>query len=114
MICREVFVGSKKGLHLRKAREIALFCRDFGGAVTLENGAGRADGRSVMEMLMLAAGEGSPLTIRVDGDGEEEAADALADLFDETSAVGIGARQGDVTGGTTQVRPFRDGPVRAG
>lgn len=41
-----------------------------------------ADGKSVMQMIMLAAVEGTPLRIEADGDDAQAAVDRLAALFD--------------------------------
>lgn len=41
-----------------------------------------ADGKSVMQMIILAATEGTPLMIEADGDDAEKAVETLAGLFD--------------------------------
>ena len=57
----------------------------FASSVKVHKGGeepGEADGKSVMQMIILAATEGTPLRIEADGDDAEAAVDKLAELFE--------------------------------
>jgi phosphocarrier protein len=50
--------------------------------VWLVNGSREVNAKSIMGVMMLAAGIGTPLTLRADGPDEEQALDAVAALFE--------------------------------
>ena len=81
---REVTVGNKMGLHSRPAAVIARMLSETGCDVSLTrvDGSGEsADCRSVLSMLILAAGRGSRLKLRASGDGAMQVIDELAGYF---------------------------------
>ncbi len=56
----------------------------FASRITVRKGGeepGEADGKSVMQMIILAATEGTPLQIEAEGDDAQRAVDKLAELF---------------------------------
>ena len=82
---REVVVGNKMGLHSRPAAEIARMLSRYQGEVSLirSNGSGEpADCHSVLSMLILAAGRGTRLTLRVEGDEAQSILEQLGNYFD--------------------------------
>jgi phosphocarrier protein len=82
---RDIFVSNKLGLHARPAMQFVDTANGFASDITVHKGGdepGEADGKSVMQMIILAAVEGTPLRIDADGDDAQQAVDALADLFD--------------------------------
>ena len=82
---REVTIGNKMGLHSRPAAEIVRMLSGFAGEVSLtrEGGSGEsADCHSVLSMLILAAGRGTRLTLRVTGDGADSVLEQLGNYFD--------------------------------
>jgi len=72
------------GLHARAANLLAREASVFSSAVQLEDpqSGRRVDAKSIMQLLMLAAGQGSALVLHVEGDDANEAAKTLVDLFD--------------------------------
>ena len=81
---REIFVSNKLGLHARPAMQFVDLANGFSAEITVFKGGedpGEADGKSVMQMIILAAVEGTPLRIDADGEDAQQAVDALADLF---------------------------------
>ena len=83
---REIVVQNKLGLHARPAMQFVDVANGFKSAITVKKGGeepGEADGKSVMQMIILAATEGTPLRIEADGEDAEAAVKALGDLFDE-------------------------------
>ena len=85
---RQTVVSNKLGLHARPAMQFVDLANQFGATVTVHKPphegeeAGEADGKSVMQMIILAAVEGTPLTITADGDDAQAAVDQLAGLFE--------------------------------
>jgi phosphocarrier protein len=65
-ISREVTVVNALGLHARAAAKIAALARGADGRVWLQTGGERVDAKSVIDMLTLACGMGSAVTIAVD------------------------------------------------
>lgn len=82
---REIVVSNKLGLHARPAMQFVDLANQFSANVTVFKGGdepAEADGKSVMQMIILAATEGTPLKIVADGDDAENAVAKLAELFE--------------------------------
>jgi phosphocarrier protein len=81
---RDIIVSNTLGLHARPAMEFVDTANQFASKVTVSKGGDEpyeADGKSVMQMIILAATQGTPLKIVADGDDADKAVDALAKLF---------------------------------
>ncbi|MDP9173639.1 MAG: HPr family phosphocarrier protein [Planctomycetota bacterium] len=81
---RDIIVQNSLGLHARPAMQFVDTANQFRSAVTVAKGGEEpyeADGKSVMQMIILAATQGTPLQIRAEGDDAEAAVKALAQLF---------------------------------
>ena len=81
---RDIVVTNKLGLHARPAMQFVDLANQFKSAVTVHKEGeepGIADGKSVMQMIILAATEGTPLRIEADGDDADVAVEKLAELF---------------------------------
>ena len=79
-VSRQVIICNKMGLHARPAMQFVDIANQYKCNVQVRKGGEDpcdVDGKSIMQMLTLAAIEGTPLTIDADGD---DAAAALADL----------------------------------
>lgn len=85
MITTPVTVKNLLGLHARAANLLAQQASAYVADVQLEDPtAGRTvDAKSIMQLLMMAAGQGSELILHIDGEDEKTAADALVALFDD-------------------------------
>lgn len=80
---REVTVVSPHGLHARPADLVAREARRWQSRIELIGDAQRADGKSILELLSLAAAEGTRLVIEATGPDAEEAIDAIGRLFEQ-------------------------------
>ena len=83
---REIVVSNQLGLHARPAMQFVDLANQFLSRVTVYKGGeepGEADGKSVMQMIILAATEGTPLRIEADGDDAPQAVQKLAELFEQ-------------------------------
>lgn len=74
---QEVVITNKQGIHARPSSQFVKLASKFGCDVFLEKDGETINGKSIMGLLMLAAGPGSKLTIVCAGDKADE---ALADL----------------------------------
>ena len=84
-VSREVIVSNKLGLHARPAMQFVDLANQFTSVVMVYKGGEEpceADGKSVMQMIILAATEGTPLRIEADGDDATQAVQQLFDLFE--------------------------------
>ena len=84
-VSREVLVSNERGFHARPAMQFADVANQFESRVTVYKGGeepGEADGKSVMQMIILAATEGTPLRIEAEGADADAAVQKLADLFE--------------------------------
>ncbi|MBP8925212.1 MAG: HPr family phosphocarrier protein [Pseudomonadales bacterium] len=77
MIARELLIINRLGLHARAAAKLVTTASRFSSSVKLLKDGKTADAKSIMAVMMLAAGNGSRITVQCDG--EDEAA-ALAEI----------------------------------
>jgi phosphotransferase system HPr (HPr) family protein len=82
---KELVVSNSLGLHARPAMQFVDLANQFSSAVMVYKGGeepAEADGKSVMQMIILAATQGTPIRIEAEGDDAEEAVVKLAELFE--------------------------------
>ncbi len=75
-------IKNKLGLHARAAAKLVHTSARFKSDIKLRKGDEEVDGKSILGILLLAAGRGSVLTVRADGDDEREALDAIEKLIE--------------------------------
>lgn len=81
IIQREFTIGNKLGIHARPAAQFVKTASRFSCDIVVEKDNERVDGKSIMGLMMLAAGHGSTLSISADGEDAEGALEALASLI---------------------------------
>jgi phosphocarrier protein len=79
----EVRIINKLGLHARAAAKLVSLASTFESAVDIEKEGRRVNGKSIMGVMMLAASQGTTLTLHIDGADEEEARRQLVDLVED-------------------------------
>ncbi len=82
---RDIVVSNKLGLHARPAMQFVDVANQFKSDVKVYSFGeepGEADGKSVMQMIILAATEGTRIRIDAEGDDAETAVAKLAELFE--------------------------------
>jgi phosphocarrier protein len=82
---RDIIVSNKLGLHARPAMQFVDLANQFKSDIKVTKFGeepGEADGKSVMEMIILAATEGTKMRIEADGEDAGEAVEKLAGLFE--------------------------------
>lgn len=82
MITSSITISNKLGLHARASAKLTKLAGTFRCDVHLSRGGRRINAKSIMGVMMLAAGLGSEVVIETDGPDEEQAMTALRDLID--------------------------------
>lgn len=77
---RELTVSNKLGLHARPAAMFVQLANKFRSDIAVERGNERVNGKSIMGIMMLAAGKGVRITVIAKGDDAEEAVNAIEEL----------------------------------
>ncbi len=82
MVEKKVQVKSDAGVHARPAMMMVREAMKYKCNVKLVKGGDEADCKSIMSVLGLAIVSGSRLTVRADGEGEEEIVDKIVSLIE--------------------------------
>jgi phosphocarrier protein HPr len=83
MISTHVTISNKLGLHARASAKLSKLAGSFPCEVHLSRGARRVNAKSIMGVMMLAAGLGSSVDLETNGDQEEAAMTALVALIND-------------------------------
>ena len=82
MIERELLIANKLGLHARATAKLVQVLSGFRSNATLVAKGREVNAKSIMGVMLLAAGHGTRVVLRLDGDDEADAMDAAAALFE--------------------------------
>jgi phosphocarrier protein len=82
MIKTTTTISNKLGLHARASAKLTKLAGSFPCEIWLAKGERRVNAKSIMGVMMLAAGLGSEVEIETEGPDEQEAMAALRDLID--------------------------------
>ena len=80
MISRDVVVPNPLGLHARAAARFVQLATSFSSHIRIGHARQMMDGKSILGILLLAASQGTTLTITADGSDEVAAIEALTQL----------------------------------
>jgi len=84
---REVEIVNKLGLHARASAKLTQLAAKYQCDVSLARNGRKVNAKSIMGVMMLAAGKGSHIVLETDGPDETQALDAItaliADYFGE-------------------------------
>lgn len=83
MIKQDVEIINKLGLHARASTKLTQTASQFSSEVWIERSGRRVNAKSIMGVMMLAAGKGSTVTLEADGKDEQQAIEALVKLISE-------------------------------
>lgn len=81
MKSKEVVVHWREGLHLRPAARLGLAAKRFHSTIHLRCNGQVADLRNILSIVMLCAAMGTTLVLEVSGDDEQEATQAIEQVF---------------------------------
>ena len=82
MLDRELTVSNRLGLHARATAKLVQTLSGFRCTATLSAKGREVNAKSIMGVMLLAAGQGTVVTVRVDGEDEAQAIEAVAALFE--------------------------------
>lgn len=82
MIERDLEIKNKLGLHARAAAKLVHTAARFKADIKIRKGDEEVDGKSILGILLLAAGRGSVVTVRAAGDDENDALNAVQELIE--------------------------------
>jgi phosphocarrier protein HPr len=83
VIKTSVTISNKLGLHARASAKLTKLAGSFPCEVWLARGDRRVNGKSIMGVMMLAAGIGATVELETNGDQEQQALDALVALMND-------------------------------
>ena len=78
---REIEIVNKLGLHARASAKLTQLAAKYQCEVSLARSGRKVSAKSIMGVMMLAAGKGSRITLETDGPDETEAMDAIVVLI---------------------------------
>jgi phosphocarrier protein len=78
---REVEIVNKLGLHARASAKLTQLAARYQSEVQMSRNGRKVNAKSIMGVMMLAAGKGSKVTIETDGPDESDAMDAIVTLI---------------------------------
>jgi phosphocarrier protein HPr len=81
MIRKNTTISNKLGLHARASAKLTKLAGSYPCEVWLSRGERRVNAKSIMGVMMLAAGIGAEVTLETSGEREEEAMEALLALI---------------------------------
>ena len=82
MAKKEYTIQNKLGIHARPAAQFVKTANRFQADIFVEKDGEEVDGKSIMGLMMLAAGHGSVIHVSADGSDADEALDALGELIE--------------------------------
>lgn len=81
MISRDFRINNKLGLHARPSAQLTQVAGKFASEVYIARNGRRVNAKSIMGVMMLAAGPGSTVTVDAEGPDEEQAIEAIGALI---------------------------------
>ena len=83
MLKRELLISNKLGLHARASAKLTKLASEFNAEIWLSKGARRVNAKSIMGVMMLAAGQGSRVFLEAEGTDADRALESIAALVDD-------------------------------
>ncbi len=83
MAQRDCKISNKLGLHARASAKLTQLASQYASEVWMSRAGRRVNAKSIMGVMMLAAGRGSTVTVEAIGPDDAEALDAIAKLIDD-------------------------------
>ncbi|QOW20236.1 HPr family phosphocarrier protein [Lysobacter ciconiae] len=84
MIERDLTVSNRLGLHARATAKLVQLLSGYRSSATLIAKGREVNAKSIMGVMLLAAGQGTQIRLRVEGEDEARVADAVAALFERS------------------------------
>lgn len=88
MIETTVEIVNERGMHARAASKFVKLANKYKSLIKIKKGSVEVDGKSILGLLLLQASKGTSITLKTDGEDEQEAMEAIKNLiankFDES------------------------------
>jgi phosphocarrier protein len=81
MISRDFVIPNKLGLHARPSAQLTQTASRFVAEIHIARNGRRVNAKSIMGVMMLAAGQGATVTVDAEGDDAEAAVEAIGQLI---------------------------------
>lgn len=78
---KKLIIKNPQGLHARPASIFVKIANKYEAEVTVKKGRQQVNGKSIMGLMMLAANEGTTITIEIDGKDARRAMDELEEFL---------------------------------
>jgi len=82
MLERELLIANRLGLHARATAKLVQLLSAYRSTTTLTAKGREVNAKSIMGVMLLAAGQGTQVRLRVDGEDEAATAEAVCALFE--------------------------------
>jgi phosphocarrier protein len=83
MIRRPITIINKLGLHARASAKLVATASQYGSVVKIARNGREVDAKNIMQVMMLAASQGTDVELIAEGPDEEQAIAALVELIDD-------------------------------
>ena len=83
MIEQDLAITNKLGLHARAAAKVVSVASRYSCSIQVIHGERRIDAKSIMGLMMLAATQGTRLTLVVEGEDSQQAVNRIVELFSD-------------------------------
>ena len=83
MIKKTIRISNRLGLHARASAKLTKLAGSFRSEIFVSRNGRRVNAKSIMGVMMLAAGMGSDVEMEIEGEDEAAAMDALTRLIDD-------------------------------
>ncbi|HFE64377.1 phosphocarrier protein HPr [candidate division KSB1 bacterium 4484_188] len=81
MIEEEIKIENKNGLHARPANMLTVTTKKFKSQIFISKDGYEVNGKSILGVMTLAAEPGSVIKVRIEGEDEQEAMEAIKELI---------------------------------
>jgi phosphocarrier protein HPr len=78
---KDIAIINKLGLHARAAAKLVHTASRYSSEIKLRRGSEEVDAKSILGILLLAAGKGTTVTVTASGTDEGDAVDSIEQLF---------------------------------
>ena len=82
MISQEFLINNRLGLHARPSAQLTQVAGRFEAEIFIAKNGRRVNAKSIMGVMMLAAGPGSTVTVDAEGPDEQQAMNAIGELIE--------------------------------
>jgi phosphocarrier protein HPr len=87
MITKKLIVRNEHGIHARVALKVVEKCQSSSSQITVGKGSEKADGCSLLELLMLGVEQGTEIEVITNGGEEQQSMDDLSQIFSQGAGI---------------------------